>query len=84
MKPKEILSCFVFLCYFRTSCVSARAVNEVANSKRPHKFILMPYPIFEDGLRGGPLFFLGSDRLHPAKSLHRPKRDVEQSGKQIQ
>jgi hypothetical protein len=78
MKLKEIFSCFVLLCYFRTCCCSARVVNEAITAKRPQKFILMPYPIFEDGLSGGPLFFLRSE--HPQKSFHRLKRDDEQSG----
>ena len=83
MKLKETfyLSCFVFviLSSFQL-CRSSRVDYEVAGEvKRPHKFILMPYPIFEDGIKGGPLFFLGTDRLHrpPQNIQHRLKRDVE-------
>jgi hypothetical protein len=46
--------------------------------KTPRKFILMPYPIFEDPLKGGPLFFLGLDKLHPPQP--RMKREAASPG----
>ncbi len=82
MKPKEIIyiSCFVVIIISSIHlCCGFNVDNEVAGEvKRPHKFILMPYPIFEDGIRGGPLFLLGTDRLQPPQNIqHRVKRDAE-------
>ena len=50
-----------------------------ANVDKKTHFYLMPYPIFEDGLRGDHLVFIGQDKLQlPQDFRHwRSKREGE-------
>ena len=63
-----LLSCFVILC--------------THGNESKTNFIEMPYPIFEDGLKGGPIVILGRDQLQKSGQIHqRFKRETKRRRK---
>ena len=66
MREKLLRLFLVCLC---SETILTSVSGSVSDRKVRRHFYLMPYPIFEDGLKGDQLVFIGRDRLHPPENV---------------
>ena len=79
MREKLLRLFLVCLC---SETILTSVSGSVSDRKVRRHFYLMPYPIFEDGLKGDQLVFIGRDRLHPPENVGH-SRSKRQGNKKV-
>ena len=79
MREKLLRLFLVCLC---SATILTSVSGSVSDRKVRRHFYLMPYPIFEDGLKGDQLVFIGRDRLHPPENVGH-SRSKRQGNKKV-